>query len=109
MKIAIIGSRNLKVDIAEYIPENINVLVTGGATGIDQLAEKYADENDIPKLILKPTYDKYGKAAPLERNKAIVEICDAVVAIWDGKSKGTKFTIDYAKKIGKAIEIYIIE
>ena len=47
----------------------------------------------------------YDKAAPLERNKLIVEECDCVLAFWDGKSRGTKFTLDYAKRLGKLTKI----
>ena len=108
MKVAIIGSRNLTVDIANYIPNGTTKIISGGAKGIDRLAEKYADENNIPKLIIKPEYEKYGKSAPLRRNKTIVENADIVIAIWDGKSNGTKFTIEYAKKIRKTSEIYIL-
>lgn len=44
MKIAIIGSRNLKINIEMYIPKNITLLISGGARGVDSLAEKYADD-----------------------------------------------------------------
>ena len=50
-------------------------------------------------------YDKYGKGAPLERNKLIVDECDCVLAFWDGQSHGTKFTLDYAKEKNKPIKI----
>jgi len=43
--------------------------------------------------------------APLERNKLIVEECDCVLAFWDGKSRGTKFTLDYATEKKKPIKI----
>ena len=109
MKIAIVGSRNLNVDISKYIPDGTTEIISGGAKGIDTLAEKYADEHNMPKLIIKPEYEKYGKVAPLKRNKTIVENADMVIAIWDGNSNGTKFAIDYAKKIGKTLELYIVE
>lgn len=109
MKVAIVGSRNLtNIEISKYIPNEITQLITGGAKGIDTLAEKYADENNIIKIIIKPEYKKYGIHAPIIRNKEIVEKADLIVAIWDGKSKGTKFTIDYAKKLEKKLELYII-
>lgn len=60
----------------------------------------------IKKLILLPDYAKNGKAAPLIRNKLIVKNAEIIIAFWDGKSRGTKFTIDYAKRIGKEIKIY---
>ncbi len=110
MKIAIIGSRNLTdVDISKYVPEGVTEIVSGGAKGIDTLAEKYADENGIPKTIIKPEYARYRRGAPLKRNEKIVERADIIIAFWNGKSKGTKFTIDYAKKLNKEVKIYIKE
>lgn len=108
MKIAIIGSRNLRIDISKYIPEETMEIISGGARGIDSLAEAYAEEMNISKNIIKPDYKKYGKAAPLKRNESIVDVSDLVIALWDGKSRGTKYVIDYAHKVGKAIEIHII-
>ena len=51
------------------------------------------------------SYKKYGKAAPLKRNEAIVDMCDEVLVIWDGASKSSKYTVDYAKKHGKKVTI----
>lgn len=109
MKTAIIGSRNLNVDISKYIPEETTIIISGGAKGIDTLASEYAYINNIPIIIFKPEYSKYGKFAPLARNKLIVEEADFIVAIWDGQSRGTLFTINYAKKLGKPIKIYTIK
>ncbi len=109
MRVAVIGSRNLKVDIAGYIPQGTTEIVTGGARGIDRLAERYADEHYIPKLILRPDYGHYGYSAPRVRNRAIVEAANYIVALWDGKSPGTKFTIEYAKRIGKPVKVYVLD
>lgn len=38
----------------------------------------------------------------------MVELCDSVLVFWDGVSKGTKHTIDYANKIGKPVEIITV-
>lgn len=108
MRVAIVGSRNLHVDIEKYIPENTTELISGGARGIDTLAEQWADRNNIPKLIIKPDYNKYGRSAPIRRNRTIVEAADFVLAIWDGKSRGTKFTIDYAKERDIPIQVVLI-
>ncbi len=109
MKVAIVGSRRLtNITISKYIPKETTQIITGGAKGIDTLAEKYADENNITKTIIKPEYKKYGIHAPLIRNKEIVEKADLIIAIWDGESKGTKSAIDYAKELNKKINLYIL-
>ena len=109
MKIAIIGSRSLtNVDISKYLPENITEIISGGAKGIDSLAEQYADKNGIAKTIIRPDYKRYKRGAPLKRNKEIVQLADKIIALWDGTSRGTKFTIDCAKRLGKDIDVYIL-
>lgn len=54
-----------------------------------------------------PEYEKYGRRAPLVRNDLIIDYADAVIAFWDGKSKGTKYVIDRCKKVNKDIKIYV--
>ena len=106
MKLAIIGSRKCRaIDIASYIEFNPDMIISGGAIGVDTLARQFAEQNNIPIIEFLPEYPKYGRKAPLMRNIQIVENCDFVIAFWDGKSSGTKFTIDYAKKIGKSFKI----
>ena len=43
------------------------------------------------------------------RNKLIVDSADFVLAVWDGKSKGTKSVIDYCKKQGKPHEVRLVD
>lgn len=50
-----------------------------------------------------------GGAAPILRNKQIVDCADKIIAFWDGSSKGTLSVIKYAKKVGKACEIILCE
>jgi predicted Rossmann fold nucleotide-binding protein DprA/Smf involved in DNA uptake len=98
MKLLIAGSRSIKeFDLAPYIPEKVTEIISGGAEGIDTLAEQYADKHKLSKHIIRPEYNKYGNAAPILRNRVMVELCDEALIIWDGKSRGTSSTIKYAK------------
>ena len=108
MRIAIIGSRSLNVCIDEYVPQEAKLIVSGGAKGIDQIAEDYADRKGIEKLIIKPDYQKFGRGAPLARNKEIVENADLILAFWDGKSRGTMHSVKYAMKCGKEVRLHKI-
>lgn len=107
MKVAVVGSRNLKVDdLQRYLPDTTTEIVSGGAKGIDTYAKNYAINNNIVIKEFLPEYSKYGKAAPLYRNIEIIEYADFVVVFWDGKSRGTKYVIEYCKKLNKAMDVY---
>ena len=105
MKVAVIGSRSIKTDIGRYLPAGATEIITGGAEGVDRFAERYADSHGISKHIIRPDYDRHGKAAPLIRNKRIVDLADMVIAFWDGSSPGTAFTVKYARKMKKPLKI----
>ena len=109
MKILIAGSRSITdFDLSEYVPEETELIISGGAGGVDTLAERYADKKKISKLILRPDYARYGRGAPLVRNKVMVDIADKVIIVWDKKSRGTKQTLDYVIKCEKEyILIYV--
>lgn len=108
MKIAIIGSRNLIVnDLERYIPDYATEIVSGGASGIDTCAEKYAKEKDIKFTKFLPDYETHGRQAPILRNIDIIDYSDEIIAFWDGKSKGTKFVIDRCKKKNIKFTVHI--
>lgn len=108
MRVAVIGSRDIELnDISPYIPPGTTELISGGARGVDSLAAQYAVEHGIKLTEFLPEYERYGRGAPLRRNEQIVDMADMVVAIWDGKSRGTKFTVNYAVKKGKPISVSI--
>lgn len=106
MKLAIIGSRTCPpVDIEAYLKYIPDTIVSEGAKGADTYAIEFAKKKGLKLIEYFPNYEKYGKGAPLERNKLIVDECDCVLAFWDGTSRGTKFTLDYAKEKNKPIKI----
>jgi len=109
MKLLIVGSRNIKnFSLSEHVSSKVTLIISGGANGIDRLAEEYADIHRISKLILRPDYARYGKAAPLKRNEEMVALADEVLVIWDGASKGTKYTADFAKKKNKPLTLLVV-
>ena len=110
MKLAVVGPRTftdytlLSKELSKYKPDEI---VSGGAQGADNLAEKYAYYAGIPVTIFKPNWDKFGKSAGFVRNSQIVEYADGVVAFWDKTSKGTEHSINLAKKANKKVTVII--
>ena len=106
MKLLIVGSRSIAdFDLSPYVSENVDTVISGGAGGIDSLAEQYADLHRLSKYILRPRYNLYGRSAPLKRNEEMVDMADAVLIIWDGRSKGTQYTLKYAKRTNKPITL----
>lgn len=112
MKVVICGSRGITdKEYAFYCISNSNFdiaeVVSGHAKGVDLIGEEYAIAKGFPVKIFEPDWNKYGRTAGIIRDKAMVSYADAIIAIWDGKSKGTYFTINYAKSMGKPIRVWV--
>ena len=107
MKIAVVGSRSITVgNIAEYVV-GADEIVSGGAVGVDRCAAEYAKANGLILTEFLPEYLRYGRAAPIQRNQQIVDYADKVIAFWDGRSRGTRSVIAYAKKKGKVCVVVL--
>lgn len=112
MWIVVAGSRTFnnyslikkKLDFFLQKLENITI-VSGGARGVDKLAERYAKENNYPLEVFKADWKKYGKSAGYKRNVEMAEVSDCLVAFWNGTSPGTKHMIDIAKEKNLNIRI----
>lgn len=112
MKLAIVGSRTFTnyAEMLRYLDKihtqtPISCIISGGAIGADKLAEQYAHKRGILTHIFTPNWKTYGKSAGIIRNRDIIGECDRCVAFWDGKSTGTKHSIDFAKKTNKSCDI----
>lgn len=106
MKLMIAGSRSIQnFNLAPYIPAEAHSIICGGAYGIDRLAEEYADQHRLSKYIIRPLYSLYGRAAPIKRNRQMVDMADAILVVWDGVSTGTQYTIRYAKEANKPLTV----
>ena len=72
-------------------------IVSGAARGADKFGERYADERGYPIKRFPADWGTFGKKAGYMRNEDMAEYADALIAFWDGTSKGTKHMIDIAR------------
>lgn len=110
--VLICGSRTIdNINLDRYLnPNNYSEVISGGANGVDTLAEQWAKKNGLEFCAYLPNYKVFGgKYAPIVRNREMVEFSDECVAFWDGKSKGTLMTVKYALSLGRKIIVHLIE
>ena len=113
MRVIVAGSREFNdYDVVkEAIEESqfsVTTIVSGGARGVDALGEQYAEEMNLKLNLFYPDWDLHRKAAGPIRNAKMAENADALVAIWDGKSRGTKNMIETARKKGLRVYVKVI-
>lgn len=113
LKLAIVGGRTyndydaFKKIVDEYITElqsKPSLIISGGAKGVDTLAEIYAKDNNIPTEIFRPDWSK-GKGAGLERNTDIIANSTHVLALPTKESRGTYDSIRKAKLYEKHLKV----
>lgn len=109
MNIGFTGSRSIKKLTPDMLTAlgvlgDFDIIVHGGAMGADTLVEDYALKRGMRVLQIKPV-DPAIKTHYLYRNIEIICKADYMLAFWDGKSRGTKFVIDYARARGKNVEV----
>lgn len=115
-KIIIAGGRDfsnyslLKEKVDFYLSEAIAagdeiVIVSGKANGADSLGEKYAIEKGYSIDEHPAKWNELGKRAGYVRNEEMAKVAHALIAFWDGKSKGTKHMIDLAKKYNLHVRV----
>jgi hypothetical protein len=122
MRLIIAGSRSVyghegveavKAAIEEsgWTPTEV---ISGHARGVDTIGEEIADELHVDLTIFPANWKKYGKSAGFRRNQKMVWYANlfnkergdkctdvlkgALVAVWDGKSSGTKSIIELAQR-----------
>lgn len=81
------------------------IIVSGHASGADSLGEQYANEEGFDTQLFPADWNKHGKAADPIRNAEMAEVADALIAFWDGKSRGTANMIQLAKDKGLKVAI----
>jgi hypothetical protein len=116
MKTIIAGSRSISQFQAAAIVNHVvgtlswrpTLVLSGGAVGADRGGEEWARANGVPIERYLPDWKKHGRRAGLVRNGQMVAEAEALIAIWDGKSRGTKHTIDAATKKGIVVRVVVV-
>ena len=113
-KVIIAGGRNfsdyvlLKERCDFYLQNKLKegrvVIVSGHASGADALGERYAQERHLSLEAHPADWNKHGTAGPI-RNAEMAEVADALIAFWDGASRGTANMIDLAKRKGLKVAV----
>lgn len=110
-----------------FTMDQVTHVISGMADGVDMIAYKRAkqlgievipmpadwDNVDAPGAVVKSRYRGnklvfYNALAGHWRNKAMAELADVVVIVWDGRSTGTKNMIGECKLLGKAVHIHTV-
>lgn len=81
------------------------VVISGTARGADQMGERYAREWGFQLRRFPADWELYGKSAGHIRNAKMADNADALIAFWDGESRGTKNMIDNARRKGLAVRV----
>lgn len=111
MRVIIAGSRSgfRYSDIERFlaqVPFEITTVVCGGAKGVDSLGRVWARQNNIPVEMYLADWEKHGKSAGYKRNQEMAKNADALVAIWDGESKGTSHMIQIASAAKLRLKVF---
>ena len=102
MRTIVAGSRTITeycqvVQAIEAAPWQVTVILSGTAKGVDSLGERYAREKGLVLERYFPNWARFGSSAGFIRNEEMAGLADALVAIWDGRSKGTANMINLAR------------
>lgn len=118
VKLAIVGSRSFhdkekfKLHLQNWVKttgKNPDVIISGGANGVDKLAKNYANENKIEYKEFPADWDKFGLSAGRKRNLLIANECTHCLALPSRTGKGTQITIEYVNSLNKPIMIKFID
>lgn len=111
MRLGIVGSRNPGIAyqeweqllLAKIDPSKVELVVSGGAKGVDTFAKLFAARHHIPYMEFAPNYAEYGRYATLKRNTEIVSHSSVVIAFPTASSKGTLHTMKEAQRLDRRL------
>lgn len=114
MKVIIAGSQTIKrmAIIEKAIADadfTITEVVSGAAPGVDTVGAEWARINDIPVREFPADWRGFGRSAGMIRNQQMAEYADALIAVWDGKSRGTSNMIDSMRRRRKLVYVITVD
>ena len=114
-RVIIAGSRSfsnyklLREHCQAVLQEKMNthhvIIVSGHARGADALGERFAKEFGLPIELYPAQWNALGKGAGIVRNAQMAKVSDALIAFWDGHSRGTEHMINFARRRGLDVTI----
>ena len=114
MRTIIAGSRSCTnrqhllaaLEMCGWVP---TVVISGTALGPDRFGEDWAEESNVPCERFPADWDRYGKSAGYRRNEQMADSAEALIALWDARSRGTMHMIDIAKRKGLRIYVHVVD
>jgi glycerophosphoryl diester phosphodiesterase len=79
------------------------------ASGADSHGAHWAHDNGIEVKEFHAQWKRFGRSAGPRRNQHMADNADALIAVWDGQSHGTKNMIDIARSRGLMVHVWHIE
>ena len=113
MKTIIAGSRSIDDpqivwDVIAASGFKISQVVSGCARGVDKMGEGWAEDHGIPVVRFPAFWSGHGKKAGIMRNEDMGNYAEALIAVWDGESRGTAHMIEYARQKGLAVSVALV-
>jgi len=114
MRVIIAGSRTISDphELQKAIANSkflITEVISGDARGVDKMGEAWARANKIPVCVMPADWERYGRAAGFRRNRQMAHAGDALIALWDGSSRGTADMIRQMEKLKKPIHLHRVD
>jgi len=112
MRVIIAGSRTIRhyARVCDAVRQSgfaISRVISGLAPGVDSLAVRYAKEHGLSCDGFPAQWSRWGRTAGYRRNVEMAQHADALIAIWDGQSPGTRHMIEVAK--ARSLRIFVLK
>ena len=118
MKTIIAGSRNIShflpfayrivCDAVEASGFDVTHVISGNARGVDRLGEFWASRHKVPCSKIPADWRKHGRIAGFRRNEEMANTAEALIAVWDGRSPGTRHMIRTAERKGLRVFVWTV-